>query len=1599
MTKRLRVLGLVTVVAVMMLGAVSAAHAAGSAVFSAAKPAVGSASLTRPSWIAVTADDSLPIISATMTVNGIPAAVCIDRPVGHFVYDEEQESDVWVADDLTVARLMSYSPGSRVVPGVNTVVANVVSAGGVSTHSWTFNFGTVTTVSPISPVADADLTASPGVISAGVTSPSTSFTATMTVDGASVPLTYAAGTKTYTFTPQMALSPGLHAVVFSVRDASGALASKSWSFKVSPPMSSGWDCTSCHAAYPAAHPLSGCADCHDHAYTVAGGSHGDQVPTVAGCVGSGGQQSGACHRIDHTSDTAYGVWGSGPFACADCHAETNPAVPRHTDAETTAAHVSPSTGCARCHSDSLVTEHAKYPAASSAKFQCTVCHGASAAATVKEAVATGNTSCDACHGLSAGHEVLHVVARDDSCNACHAGASLTAVHPFDCAGCHESTDPKVLLAITGSDKRCASCHPVEHAAAASSHTSTQTDCSGAGCHAIADLASLHASATVTVESGTKTGCRVCHQSPTKQPTTSDCKVCHSQYHAQAEAKHLSPTTSGCFGAGCHDASKSLPTVHAIYAGPGTVNPGYASSCALCHANPSVNIATAGARCTTACHSGTTHSGLNAGHTPTSASADCTTCHDSGITGIHGADSDLTKCATCHANPANGTKTADCTGCHAPHPDVDHTVSGSCIIAGCHVSDAKTIHANGPKCAACHAPGVTPTFTCRACHSTPHPEANHGSADVCGSCHSTGNLMSVHNDNCATCHPTPASGMTYVTCSQTGCHVGVHADVAGHNSGHGDGDDCWSCHPGDGGGCDSCHTPSYERAAPVTTSDVRASYTTLALIRLFPVDQGEWGWASGIRSTHYRVDGSAVQTGTTILVNGPASGTQTHTVEFWSTDLAHNTETHHVAYFRVTAGPPDAIPPTGTMSVNSGATYANSVAVTVNSAVTDGETGIAGMRVDPGTGVFGSWTDYVPAYPITLAATNGTKTVRAEYKDAGGNILARTDSIILDNTLPAGTMTINGNAAYTNVAGVTVNSSVTDALSGLADMQWYSSGVWSAWMPYSGSIPVTLAAGSGSRAVYVYYRDNAGNVRSISDTIVYDPIAPTGSMSVNNNSVFATSTAATLNSVVTDSGGSFLTQMRIDPGSGTFGSWITYTASSGFTLASGDGLKTVRSEYRDGAGNVVSKTDTITLDTAAPSGTMVIANDAPSTAVLSVNVNSSMTDAVSGMKQMRVDPGTGTYGAWVTYAPTYAITLPSGDGVKTVNVQYNDNAGLVSTKTDTITVSSVVDTTPPTGSVVVSGGAAYVNTATVSLTLSATDVGGSGVSQMRFSNDGSSWGAWEGYATTKNWTLDPGVGSKTVYVQYRDVSLNASGSFTDTIGFDDVVPVTTSTAVNGTTYTGSQSFTLSPTDAGGSGVAGSWWQLDGTTGTWTNGVTVAVPAPATGTASHTLYWYSRDNATNKETTRSVTFDVVAGTASIETTSFVVTDWAWVDASQGASGEWGTYSIYADGVLIGTKPADGTTTWNCPQTNVSSGARIDIVRDCGFSTYGYLWDYNVPITNSLTLPAGSTRLEAATWSGFASTSTGDDWYDGYDDMYTYVVIPDSTLTNIVYSKNPQ
>ena len=107
---------------------------------------------------------------------------------------------------------------------------------------------------------------------------------------------------------------------------------------------------------------------------------------------------------------------------------------------------------------------------------------------------------------------------------------------------------------------------------------------------------------------------------------------------------------------------------------------------------------------------------------------------------------------------------------------------------------------------------------------------------------------------------------------------------------------------------------------------------------------------------------------------------------------------------------------------------------------------------------------------------------------------------------------------------------------------------------------------------------------------------------------------------------------------------------------------------------------------------------------------------------------------------------------------------------------MLDTTPPTGTILISGGAVLANNVWVALTLSSSDA-----VTMRFKNENGAWSAWEGYATSRAWTLSGGDGVKTVYVQYRDAAGNVSPSTIADIILDMTPPTGTININNGALY--------------------------------------------------------------------------------------------------------------------------------------------------------------------------------------------------------------------------
>jgi hypothetical protein len=199
-----------------------------------------------------------------------------------------------------------------------------------------------------------------------------------------------------------------------------------------------------------------------------------------------------------------------------------------------------------------------------------------------------------------------------------------------------------------------------------------------------------------------------------------------------------------------------------------------------------------------------------------------------------------------------------------------------------------------------------------------------------------------------------------------------------------------------------------------------------------------------------------------------------------------------------------------------------------------------------------------------------------------------------------------------------------------------------------------------------------------------------------------------------------------------------------------------------------------IDTTAPQITSLTINGgAVATTFTSVTVSVTATDDYSGVAGMSFSNDGSTWSTLSAYAATAPWTLSTGDGTKTVYARVRDRRGNVSPP---VTATIKLDAAAGTDyGVTVNQGALFTNTVDVTLTIGAR----ANTAQMQVSNDGGFANAqWEPYNSRKPWQITQ-FGNftipRTVYVKYKDVSGNVTGTFQDDIILD-VTPPTGSVAL-------------------------------------------------------------------------------------------------------------------------------------------------------------------------------------------------------------------------------
>ena len=237
------------------------------------------------------------------------------------------------------------------------------------------------------------------------------------------------------------------------------------------------------------------------------------------------------------------------------------------------------------------------------------------------------------------------------------------------------------------------------------------------------------------------------------------------------------------------------------------------------------------------------------------------------------------------------------------------------------------------------------------------------------------------------------------------------------------------------------------------------------------------------------------------------------------------------------------------------------------------------------------------------------------------------------------------------------------------------------------------------------------------------------------------------------------------------------------------------------------------DTHAPTGTVKINGGASTTASMDVTLAITATDE-TGVASMCIANGlvsAGTCKAFEPFAASRAWRLSDGEnGVRLVSVYLRDTLGntmtapiqTVITLAATAPVVSAADTTPPTGTVKINGGAA--TTQSLDVTLAITGADAVGVETMCITNQAGSTAAscWPfvAFAASKAWRLSEGAaGARTVSVFLRDAARNVmQAPATATITYAPSVQTTSILTINnGVAVTKSRTLKLAISAAGAS----------------------------------------------------------------------------------------------------------------------------------------------------------------------------------------------------------
>lgn len=287
---------------------------------------------------------------------------------------------------------------------------------------------------------------------------------------------------------------------------------------------------------------------------------------------------------------------------------------------------------------------------------------------------------------------------------------------------------------------------------------------------------------------------------------------------------------------------------------------------------------------------------------------------------------------------------------------------------------------------------------------------------------------------------------------------------------------------------------------------------------------------------------------------------------------------------------DTAEPTGTITINSGASATSDRHVNISMTYSD-NIEVMECAYSNDDLMWTAWEPCQPSRTWSLLEIDGERTVFYRIKDIAGNVLEINDSIYLDVTQPQ--VFVNDNASFTNSAEVNVTFGFEDMIGSPVTCSYKNDSMdWTPWEPCPTSpdplrpeIPWSLEGLDGTRTFSMRTNTSFNTIKENNDTIVLDTQYPTGSITLwainvpgmqeSNNQ---TTAYTTVNMVLEYEDNEGVSACRFaNDHAENFTPWEDCETLKTWILDEEDGIKTVFYQIRDYANNIQQYNDTIYLN--------------------------------------------------------------------------------------------------------------------------------------------------------------------------------------------------------------------------------------------------------------------------------------------------------------------------------------------------------------------------------------------------------------------------------------